>query len=109
MSDSVWIVLIIAGAVVLVLFLFRKQLSSFLFKANKEGVEAELKTRKQEMDRSAKTGRGAGVTIRVNKQIGKGNVIDVGTPKTDVEDNLQLGNDQKIRSRSEPERKKKKS
>lgn len=97
MSDTVLVVLIIAVAIVIVLLVFREQLSRFIFKANKEGIEAQLDTR-QEQD-AAKPRRQAGVTISKNKQFGKGNVIDVGRNDVDVEDNTQLGEDQKIMAR----------
>lgn len=44
MSDTVIIALIIAAVIVIALIIFRKQLSEFIFKAGKEGVEAQLKT-----------------------------------------------------------------
>lgn len=96
MSDPVLIVLIIAIAVVLVLVIFRRQLSSFFLKANKEGLEARLETRE-----TSSTGR-ADVTISRNKQIGRGNVIEVGRGNVGVEDNTQLGEDQQIIARPDP-------
>jgi hypothetical protein len=48
MSDPVRTISIIAAAIVIALFIFRRRLSSFLFKANKDGLQAELKTHTQE-------------------------------------------------------------
>ena len=45
MSDMVLITLIVAVAVIILLFMFRRRLSHFGIKANKEGIEAELETR----------------------------------------------------------------
>ena len=92
MSDTVLTVLIVALAVVVVLYLFRGQLRRFLFKANREGIEAELTTRAE----AGRQGRQDGINISRSKQIGKGNVIEIGRRDVNVEDALQLGEDQKI-------------
>ena len=101
MSDTVLVVLIIAITVIVVLILFRKQLSRFFIRANKEGVEAELQTHEQEKP----AGEKAGVSISGNKQIGRDNVIDVGRDNVEVEDNLQLGEGQQIKVRPEKSKK----
>ena len=102
MSDTVLIVLIVAVVVAVVLFMFRQQLKRFLFKANKDGIEATLETR----DASRRSAGPRGVSISRNVQAGKGNVIDVGRSDANVSENLQQGEDNVIRARPEPPKKK---
>ena len=92
MSDTVLIALIIAAAVVVVLFLFRKQLHRFSLKASGKGLETKLEARTP----TASPERQAGITIRGSRQVGEGNIIDVGRSGVNVEDNTQLGTEQKI-------------
>jgi hypothetical protein len=44
MSDQVWIALIIVGGVVVVLYIFRRQLKDFMLRVTREGVDAGLST-----------------------------------------------------------------
>ena len=85
-------VLVNAAAVVVVLFLFRKQLHRFSLKASGKGLETKLEARKP----TASPERQAGITIRGSRQVGEGNIIDVGRSGVNVEDNTQLGTEQKI-------------
>ena len=98
MSDTVLITLIVAATVIILLFMFRRQLSRFGIKANKEGIEAELETR----DPSAMPDRQDGVIISGAKQFGKEQVIDVGRENVTVEDTRQVGTGQKIIVRPDP-------
>lgn len=102
MSDTVLIVLIITIAVIVVLWIFRKQVSRFFIKASKEGVEADLTTREPASETKPASEARPGVTISGNKQIGKKNTIDVGQSDVAVEDNLQLGEGQQIKVRPDP-------
>ena len=102
MSDTVLIVLIIA--IVVVLYMFRRQLKSFFIKADKSGIKAKLETRESDTT----VGRGADVNISGSRQIGKGNVIEVGRSNVNVEDTTQLGQDQKIVAKSDNSSSKKK-
>jgi hypothetical protein len=101
MSDTVQIVLIVAVTIIIVLIIFRRQLSNFFFKANKEGIEASLKTHKptsgsgQDGDKVPGS-NSADVSIRNNRIIGKKNEIDVGREDVAVNDNLMIGKEQKI-------------
>jgi len=90
MSETLWITLIIAVVVLVVLFMFRKQLQSFLFKANREGIQAELNTRDPRPQGRAQ------VNITGNRQAGKDNAIDVGRSGVNVQDNKQRGSNNKI-------------
>lgn len=105
MSDTVLIVLIIAITVLVVLIIFRRQLSRFLFKANREGIEAELETHKPAAPKGLTTpspnqpGDRPSTTISGNWQIGSGNMIHVDRGDVAVEDNVQLGSDQEIKVR----------
>jgi hypothetical protein len=113
MSDPVRIALIIAAVVVIALFTFRRQLSSFLFKATKDGIEAELKTHtRAAVDGSGNSPAGrskpASVNVKRNRLFGWGNRIDVERDDADIEENTQLGGNQEITVKSErPSRKKK--
>jgi len=98
MSDTGLIVLIIAVAVVVVLYIFRNQLSRFFIKANQEGITAELETREP----SAKSTEKAGVRISRSRQFGKGNILEVQRDDVVIEDPLQVGKVQKISVTSDP-------
>jgi hypothetical protein len=102
MSDTVLIVFIIAIAVVVVLVIFRKQVSRFFIKAGKEGLEADLETREPASPTTTTAGSPASVVISGNKQIGKANKIDVAQSDVAVDDNLQLGEGQQIKVRPDP-------
>ena len=99
MSETVWIVLIIAIAVIVVLFMFRGALARFFLKASQDGFEAELETREQGPTGSQAGQSSAGTNISGNWQVGRQNKIDVGQPDTNVSDNLQLGREQDITAR----------
>lgn len=102
MSDTVLIVLIITIAVIVVLWIFRKQVSRFFIKAGKEGLEADLTTREPSSGAPANSGGRPGVVISGNKQLGKKNTIDVAQPDVAIEDNLQVGEEQQINVRPDP-------
>jgi len=112
MNDTVLIVLIITIGVIVILLLFRNQLSRFLFKANREGIEAEMETHNTREGKAAAaaspaaTSGAESVTISRNKQVGRDNVIDVGRANVAVEENLQRGENQEITVRPEPSSKK---
>jgi hypothetical protein len=103
MTEKTWLYLIIAGVVLLTLVLFRGSLKRLLFKANAEGLEAELETHERHPNREAQSrpSESSGVSIKRNWQIGKGNSIDVGYAKADVEKNKQLGSEQSIKAKPE--------
>ena len=99
MDSTIWIALIVAAAVIIVLFMFRHDIRKFFVKASRDGVEAGLET--HDPGQSAPPGGAApghpyGVNIKNNKQIGAGNKIGVGQSNVNVEDNMQLGRDQSI-------------
>lgn len=107
MNDTVLIVLIIAIVVVVILVLYRDRLSRFFIKGNRDGIEAEMETRKPTTVKIAEegastTGSQATVVISGNKQVGKQNTIDVGRDKVNVQDNVQLGQEQGIVVRPDP-------
>jgi hypothetical protein len=110
MSDTVLITLIVAISIVIVLLLFRKQLSRFLFKASREGVEAQLETRDstatpgsaQPIEKPAKS---ASINIVGNRQLGKGNTVDVERSNVNVTGNTQEGQDNVILVKPEEHRK----
>ncbi len=103
MSDTVLIVLIVAVTIVVVLWIFRKQISRFFIKAGKDGVEADLTTREPVAPPTTPPQTGSsGVVISGNKQIGKDQKIDVGRSEVAVQDNLQLGERQEIKVQPDP-------
>jgi hypothetical protein len=70
MSDTVLIVLLIVIAVIIIVFFLRKRISHFFFKANKEGLEANIDTnqeRKNGVEISGTTLRGENCTIDVSR------------------------------------------
>lgn len=96
-ENTVLIVAVVAIAVIVVLLMFRERLRSFGFKAGKNGVEANLETSQQAKSQTKQTG--GSITISGNKQIGKGNQIDVGRSNVNVVKNLQKGENQRIVAR----------
>jgi hypothetical protein len=111
MNDAIWIALIIAGAIIVVLYMFRGVLARFFFKAGHEGVEASLETRDQTTGSATASPTPpprAGVNISGNQQIGRENKIEVGRQDVNVSDNTQLGEKQEIKVQPENAAKKKK-
>lgn len=99
MDNAVWIALIVAAAVIVVLFMFRRDIRKFFVKASRDGVEAGLETRDPGQSTppgGVAPGRTAGVNVKGNKQIGAGNKISVGQSNVNIEDNAQVGHDQSI-------------
>jgi hypothetical protein len=98
MSDTVLIALIVAVTLVVVLYMFRRQLSNFVFRANKQGVEAQLSTRQPDAPDQTPPGPdpSPGVVIRGNVQRGRDHKIQVGRDNVQVRDNLQEGQRQEI-------------
>jgi hypothetical protein len=97
MNDTVLIVAIVAAAVVIVLYVFRRQLSEFVFKATRSGVEAQLKTHAP--DAGASTGEPAptrSTVVSGNRLVGRRNTIDVEGRDAEVSDNTLAGSDQGI-------------
>lgn len=113
MSDRVYIALIIAIVFVIALIIFRRRLSSLLFKANTNGIEAELKTHTQAeaggaSNSPASRSKSAGVTIKRNRLFGWRNKIEVERNDVNVEENTQLGGKQEITVQSDRHPRKKK-
>ncbi len=101
MSDTVLIALIVAVAVGVVLYIFRGQLSKFVLKFGKEGLETELTTHSPQ-DTSAPSQAVSSaaprpsVIVRGNIQEGADHVIDVRRDNVEVIENLQEGERQEI-------------
>jgi hypothetical protein len=100
MDSTIWIALIVAAAVIIVLFMFRRDIRKFFVKASRDGVEAGLETRDPAPSpppaAGGAPGRAPGVNIKGNTQAGAGNRIGVAQSDVNVEDNKQLGRDQSI-------------
>ena len=99
MDNTTWIVLIVAVAIIVVLFMFRRDIRKFFVKASRDGVEAGLETRDPGQSPppvATPPGHPRSVNIKGNTQAGSGNKISVAQPNVNVEDNKQLGRDQSI-------------
>jgi hypothetical protein len=108
MSESIWIVLIVAATVVVVLFMFRGALANFFLKASQDGFEAGLETHDPApTDDSPAPGEG-GVNITGNWQVGWKSKIGVNRKDVNVSDNLQLGPEQDITVHPDTDSEKKK-
>jgi hypothetical protein len=92
MNDTVLTVLIVAVAVIVVLFMFRRQLSRFFLRADKKGLEARLETHNP----GAIAKRSDSITIKGNQQVGADNAIAIERSNVNMADNLQLGERQRI-------------
>lgn len=108
MSDNVQIILIISVALIIVLFIFRRQLSDFRFKGGKDGVDMQLKTKKTETNSSANQSEkmSSGTSISGNKLWGRKNKIDVQANNASVDDNQLIGEEQEISVRPKTTKKK---
>jgi hypothetical protein len=95
-SETVWIVLIIAVAVIVVLYMFRGALASFFLKATQEGFEAGLETREQPPSDDQAEHSPADVNVSDTWQIGRKNKIAVGRSDTNVSKSRQIGEEQEI-------------
>lgn len=94
MSETVQIILIVAAAVLVVLFLFRNQLKDFIFKAGPQGLETHLSTREPQpgAEQAAPSpGQRPSVVVRGNVQSGQDHEIRVRRSDVEVSDNLQEG------------------
>ena len=96
MTERVWTFLIVAIAVVAVVFLLRKQLSRLIFKGG--GIEAEVATHNPLTSADAQQSQ-ASVNISGNKLFGKRQAIEVDRSDTNVSDNKLKGEDQEIHVR----------
>lgn len=97
MSDSVLIVLIVALAVIVVLYMFRRQLGNFAFRANRQGLEAQLSTRQPDApEEAAAPAPSPGVVISGSVQRGRGHKIQVSRDNVQVRDTLQQGQGHEI-------------
>jgi hypothetical protein len=110
MSDSVLIVLVIAVAVVVILFMLRKRITLFEFQANKDGLQSKLKAPPEMAaggeGRSASppSPRPGSVRISRNWLVGSRNRVDVGRGDVEIDRNKQLGRDESIVVRPDPQR-----
>lgn len=95
MSYSVETALIIAGTVVLVIFLLRGSLKRFSIKANQKSVEGRIETHAPDA-KSGGAPAAHGVVVRGNRQVGTNQKIEVRRGDAQVSDNVQAGKDQKI-------------
>lgn len=91
MSSEVWIVLIVAAAVVIVLVIFRDRLGQFGLKANKSGFDVKLSGQPREAPSAAL----GSTVIRGNRQRGWKHRINIWRPAF-VEDNVQRGAENEI-------------
>jgi preprotein translocase subunit SecF len=97
MTERVWIFLIVAIAIIVVVFLLRRKLSRLLFKGG--GIEAEVATHNPLVPADAQPSRQASVTISANKLTGKRQRIEVDRNDTNVSGNKLKGEDQEILAR----------
>jgi len=103
MSDQVLIVLIVAAAIVIVLYLFRDRLKKFTIKGSQDNLEANLEAYKDTaQNEPGAAGQSYGVNISGNKQVGKDNKIKVAQSSVNVSDNTQMGQGQEIRVDANP-------
>lgn len=100
MSEKVMIASIVGAVVIIVLLMFRRQLKHFLFKAGKDGLEAQLDTHDQPTGGGSGAAGASGVHIDDNSQLGSDNLIDVGREDASINRNKLWGKGNKIVVRS---------
>lgn len=103
MTETLWIVLILAAVVIVILVIFRKQLSRFIFRIGREGLDTELEThpparnpREQPEVPVAGSSPARGVSISRNWVWGRRNRISVRHSSAEVEGNRIIGVDQDL-------------
>jgi hypothetical protein len=97
MTETTWIVLIIAATVLIVLFIFRRQLKDFILKVNSGGLDAHLSTHSPQPDQGSSTPAAPrGVKISGNKMFGWLQRIFVRHDQAEVSDNVMAGGKQDI-------------
>ena len=108
MNEKIILWSIVALTVLIVLFMFRRQLKHFLFKAGSEGIEARLDTYEKESNRreSDQIQTPGTINISRNRQVGKNNKIEVAQENVNVTENKQLGSNQEIKVKRTSQRKK---
>lgn len=99
MSETVQIAIIVAGVVVIVLFMFRERLTHFEFSADSKGVSSRLDAEPanvpKQTDRGNASGDKLGIRISGNRMMGKGNVIQAERP-AEIVQNTMIGVEQRI-------------
>ena len=95
MTETTWIVLIVAVAVVIA-FLIYRNLKNFGIKANPDGVEAQFSTHPPQPGQTSTPAPSPGVTISGNKMFGWLQRIFVRRDQADVSNNVMAGVKQDI-------------
>lgn len=101
MNEQVLIALIVAVAILAIIFLLRERLQRFGFKSKL--FETEIETHRQELSPPSASA-GGGVKISNNVMEGQGNRIEVRRGGTEVGDNQLRGENQDIFVGSEQDR-----
>lgn len=99
MDSTVWIALIIAAAVIVILFMFRPALKKFFLRADQGGIEAGIETREvpaAQPSTDATPNQAHAIEISHNKLMGAKQKISVGRSDVKVSDNTQIGHNQAI-------------
>lgn len=96
MSDQVIIVIVVAAAVIVGLFIFRRQLKEFIFKADKEGVSTGFSTHKPAQNAAPVSGSTRGVSVSGNRMTGWLQRIFVRHNDAEVNNNVLTGTRQEI-------------
>ena len=88
--------------IIIILFMFRKRLRTFIFQVGKDGLRSELHAGGEVASPpDAAPPKPGGVNISGNVQVGQGHRIDVGRGDTTVRENIQTGREQEIVVRPE--------
>ncbi len=97
MTETTWIVLIVAATVLVVLFIFRRQLKDFILKINSGGLDAQLSTHDPQPGQESSTlAAKRGVKISGNKMFGWLQRILVRHDDAEVSNNVMAGGKQDI-------------
>ena len=92
-SEAVWIVAIVAAAIVIVLFFLRDKVKTFRLKADGSGLDTTLET-----GSPAANGAPNGISVSGSRMIGKNQKISVkgGDAPVAVDRNTMIGEGQEI-------------
>ncbi len=88
MTDTVWITLIIAVALVIILIVFRDKLSKFSLKA--KGLDTKMETHAPPSS--------SGINVSSNVMEGKKQGIETSGGNINVKNNIMKGEEQKIKA-----------
>jgi len=99
MTENLWLALIIAAVVITAFIIFRKQLSRFIFRISREGIDAELDTHAPfptATNAQSATATAPGVRVSGTTMVGKRSRLDVRHTNADISNTTLVGQEHEV-------------